>query len=764
MPKKSKKTALDVVGTSAARPDARSKVEGKGRYCDDLPRVPNLLVAGTIMSPVAAGRIKSINVKDALMVDGVVDIALPEDIPGRNFVPMILDDWVVFADGEVRYTGEPVGVLIAKNSYALEEGLKRITIDVEPIEPILDPFDARKPDARKVNPAGNIFNHHKIRRGDEDVGFSNTDVFVEAEFQTGYQEHAYLEPFSVLAKPGLDSSMEVWASMQCPFYVQSAVATVLGLPLNRVKVIQTMTGGAFGGKEDIPSRYASIAALSAWKTGSPVLLTLSREEDIACTSKRHPSFSRYKLGARNDGTLVACTAEIVLDAGAYSTLSPSVSWRSTVHSCGPYRIPHVKVDVFAIATNKVPTGAFRGFGTPQVIFAMERCMDMLAEKLEIDPLELRRRNILRRGDETITGQVLPSSVGLAETIKRSKKTSSWTKSRKDAGKASGTHRRGVGCATFFYGVGLGAAGKKIDRADASVQVEDDGSVRFSVGTTEMGQGMECVLTQIVAEAFGGIAMENVYMTEVDTSRVQNSGPTVASRATYMSGNALKRACQQIMTRMKRIAAEMLDTSHEEIQVDRGCFRAGNKSVDFRKVASECALRQVSLAARYLYESPTTAWNPETGQGKAYVVYSYATHIAEVEVDTETGEIRVVRFWAAHDVGKAVNPQQVEAQIEGGVVQGMGYALMEFLDINPNGCVTNPDFATYIIPTSKDTPEIFPLIVESPYPEGPFGVKGFGETPLMGAAAAIANAVAHAIGKPISKLPILPEDIHTLTEL
>ncbi|MCD6385807.1 xanthine dehydrogenase family protein [Candidatus Sumerlaeota bacterium] len=755
---------LDIVGKSIDRPDARAKVSGRALYCDDLPSVSGLLYAGIIKSPVPAGRIKGIHIEDALSVDGVVDIVLAHHIPGKNLVPLIFDDWIVLADKEVRYAGEPIGVVVAEHPRALDIALNKVKVDIEPLPALLSPFDAMKPDARKINPRGNIFNHHKIRRGDVESGFAEADIVVEGEYQTGYQEHAYLEPLSLMAKPTPDQGMQVWGGMQCPFYVQSAVATVLGIALNKVEVIQTTTGGAFGGKEDVPSRFAGIVALAAWRSGRAVRLTFSREEDIVSTSKRHPSFSRYRIGARRDGRLVACTAEVIMDAGAYATLSPSVSWRATVHCCGPYRIPNVRVDVYAVATNKVPAGAFRGFGTPQVIFAMERVMDELANQLKMDPLELRRRNILRRGDTTVTGQRLPWSVGLGRTLQECAKKSNWKKRRKAAEQSTGTKKRGIGCATFLYGVGLGAAGRKIDRAEASVQVEGDGSVRFSVGTTEMGQGMESVLTQIVAEALGGISPGLVTMTEVSTSRVQDSGPTVASRATYMSGNALRIACSQILNRMRAVAGERLHIPASRVVVTGGRFKAGTEEIDFREIACECFERHVPLSARALYDSPPTSWDAETGQGKAYVVYSYATHIAEVEVDTETGIVSVLRFWAAHDVGKAVNPQLVEGQIEGGVVQGIGYALMESLLTANDGHILNPDFETYIIPTSKDIPEIYPIIVESPYPEGPFGAKGFGETPLMGCGAAIANAVSNAIGRPITRLPILPEDILALFKI
>ena len=434
--------------------------------------------------------------------------------------------------------------------------------------------------------------------------------------------------------------------------------------------------------------------------------------------------------------LTACEISFYLDPGAYATLTPSVLWRSAVHCYGPYRIPNLKVDAYAGATNKVPCGAFRGFGSPQVIFAMERQMDKIADALGMDPLELRIKNCLLTGDATGTGQILPFSVGLSETIAKAQDMSVWKEKWSHYPLVNGTKRTGIGCSTFLYGVGLGAAGRRIDKAEAYVQVKPDGSVLFAVGTTDMGQGMQTVLSQIVAEGLGGIPLTRVQMLPVDTTRVEDSGPTVASRATFISGNALLDACSKIVHKMKNVASD----------------------IPFEKLVEECFQRHVSLSEHGFFDSPPSSWDSETGQGKAYVTYSYATQIAEVEVDMETGEACVKHIWAAHDVGKAINPQQSSAQIEGGVIQGMGYALMEALVVDSRGRIQNPSFATYIIPTTRDIPEIETAIIESPYPEGPYGAKGFGETPLMGMAACIANAISNATGLDIACIPLSPESL------
>jgi len=754
---------LQIVGQPLPRPDASDKALGKTLYVDDIS-LPSMLYAAIYYSPLPHALIKSISTSKASSLTGVFAILTAADIQGKNFIPLIKHDWSFLAEKMVIYPGEPVAVIVAETKDILEAARNAILVEYEELSPVFDPEESLQPDAPQINPEGNLIAHHKIRSGNPEAGFKASDVIVEGVYETGYQEHAYLEPQGMLAVPGPQGTMEVWGSMQCPFYVLNAVCSILGLPNNKVRILQTPTGGAFGGKEDVPSPIAGLAALAAWKTKRPVKLILDRHDDIILSSKRHPSRCYYRTGAKKDGTLTACEIKIYLDAGAYATLTPAVLWRCAVHSYGPYRIPNVKVDAFAGATNKVPCGAFRGFGTPKVVFAMERQMDKIAGILGIDPIELRMKNALRTGDRTSTGQSLPWSVGITETLEKAKATSHWNEKRKNYPLIIGAKRRGIGCSALIYGVGLGAAGKAMDVAGAYVQVKPDGSVLFAVGTTDMGQGMQTVLTQITAEGLGGISPEHVRMLPVDTMQVGDSGPTVASRATYVSGNALLNACKKIINDLKSVAATMLKCEPENISITGGHFSSDSTSekmyLTFEDVAAACAAQHISLTQHGYFVSPPTSWDPETGQGKAYVTYSYATQIAEVEVDMETGEVNVLDMWAVHDVGKAINPQAAYGQIEGGLIQGMGYALSEFITMDGKGRIQNPSFSTYIIPTSKDTPHLHAELVESPYPEGPFGAKGFGETPLMGAAACIANAVANATGVDITQLPILPERLLT----
>ncbi len=738
--------------------DAKAKVLGKGIFVADL-FFPRMLYARVIRSSKPHAKIRQIHLDAARKIPGVHAILTAEDIPGRNEIHVVFNDQLFLAPGRVRYVGEPIAVLAAETSEIAEKAVARVEIEYEELPALFDPLEARGHSEIHLFGTDNIYKHLKVRRGNVEEGFARSDVVIENKYRTPYQEHAYLEPQGMVAVPKPNGMMKVYGSMQCPFYVQEGVATVLGLPLSKVRVIQTATGGAFGGKEDVPTLVGVQAAILAQKTGRPVKLIYSRDEDIISMSKRHPGIIRYKSGAKKDGTLQAIEVEYILDSGAYSTLSPVVLWRGTVHAGGPYRIPNVRVDSYAVATNKVPSGAFRGFGSPQILFAAELQMDELARALGMDPAEIREKNLLRLGDKTITGQKLMFSVGNLEAFQKAIEKSGYFEKKREKRDTHSTIKKGIGLSSVYYGVGLGAGGVHLARAGAYVQILADGSVQFAVGTTEMGQGMATVLTQIVADELG-LPLEAITILETDTSRIPDSGPTVASRATTMSGNALKDACAKLRKPLTRAASDLLGVPDGSILLKDGwaCDPAhSEKKIQMKEVIAECFRRRDSLAAAGFFRSPEVSWDDATGQGNAYVTFAYATNVAEVEVDTETGAVRVVRITAAHDVGKAINPQLVAGQIEGGTVQGMGYALTEEI-VMKNGTIQNPNFSTYIIPTIKEAPAIDPIIVEAPYPNGPNGAKGFAEQPLMGIAPAIANAVADAIGVRIRELPLKPERV------
>jgi CO/xanthine dehydrogenase Mo-binding subunit len=750
---------MTVVGKSVKRVEAAERVKGVGSFTDDLSYA-GMLHAAVVRSPVARGRIEQIETASAARMEGVEGIFTFKDIPGRNAVPIILYDQPFLAERYVNYVGEPVAIVVASDRRTARDAARKVKVKISELPPLLDPLESRNHPKIRLFGSDNVFRHFKVRRGDTDSALSACDVVVEDEYRTPYQEHAYIEPEAMIAIPNPDGVIETRGSMQCPFYVRKAVTTVLGLPESKVWVVQAATGGAFGGKEDVPSLLACQAALPAWKLKRPVKLVYDRTEDMISTSKRHPAWIRYRSGASKDGILRAVDVEYVIDGGAYSTLSPAVLYRGTVHAAGPYRCENVKVDSYVVATNKVPSGAFRGFGSPQILFAAESQMDRLAAELGLDPVEFRRRNLLREGDVTITGQKLHHSVGLEETLDKVLEKSRWLPQRK---KPEGI---GYGLSAVFYGVGLGAAGKHLARTGARVEVHSDGSVEFSVGTTELGQGMTTVLSQIVADELG-VVLESVRMVAPDTSRVPDSGPTVASRSTTMSGNALRDACGKIRSVLLEEASRMLGCSQSRLSVKEGVVvvrGAGEKTLlPIQDVVESCTASRLPLSAEGWYVSPPTSWDEDVGKGDAYVTYAWATNLAKVRVDPDTGEVTVLRIWSAHDVGRVVNPTLAEGQIEGGVLQGLGFALMEEMSVDAKGALRNPDFSTYLIPTAADQAETVSLLVEHPYPEGPYGAKGFGEQPLMGVAPALANAVFDSVGVRIRELPITPEKIWRVTK-
>jgi CO/xanthine dehydrogenase Mo-binding subunit len=651
------------------------------------------------------------------------------DVPGANGIQLLDDGWPVLADGRVRHVGEAVALVAAEDARTLAEALAAIRVEYQPLSALLDMEQALA--------AGEVIAHWKVRKGDAAAALAAPgQVEVDGTWRTPYQEHAYIEPNGMVAAPDGMGGVIVWGSMQCPFYVQKAVASALGCELSRARIVQTVTGGGFGGKEDAPSAPGAQAALLARATGRPVRLIFSREEDMAVMSKRHPGRIRVRLGARSDGTLAAAEVDYLLDGGAYATLSPVVLFRGAVHACGPYRLPHARVDARVVRTHTVPCGAFRGFGEPQVVFALESALDELAERLGRDPLDLRRHNALREGDETITGHRLRSSVGFSDVLDQVAASAVWARKRAEFKRDTGTVRRGLGLAACYYGVGLGAMGKHLNPAAASVVVAADGSVSVAVGTTEIGQGMVTVLSQIAAEALG-CPVELVRVLEADTSRVPDSGPTVASRTTVMSGNAIRDAAARIRVAMEPVIAD--------------------SGLAWRDAVARCVQKQVGLAAHGWSVPPPTTFDLQTGQGETYICYTFSANVVEVEVDTDTGETRVLSVQSGHDSGKIINPTTGEGQVEGGVVQGLGYALVEEHHLR-EGRILNDQFSTYIIPTPMDTPEIQPILVEKPFAWGPYGAKGLGETPIIAVAPAVTSAIHHAVGVRLREIPATPERV------
>ncbi len=753
------------VGRSETRVDALDKVTGKAVYADDF-KPQGLLYAAVVRSPISSGKIKNIDASQARKLEGVRTVVTAEDVPGSNVVPVIEEDQPALASNEVRYAGEPVVLVAADERKAAKKGAEAVVVDYEETEAVFDPLEALEEDSprvaqEEVSEEGNLFDKMVLEKGDVEEALEEAPVVVSNEYRTGHQEHGYIEPQGITAVPVARGKMEIHGTMQCPFYVQNAVSAALGYQINKVRVVQLETGGAFGGKEDVPSQVAVLAALLAHKANKPVKLTYDRREDIESTSKRHPSVVHYRTAADENGNLLGVEAEVFLDSGAYQTLSEAVLFRSLVHTPGPYSIPNVKVVAKSVATNKVPNGAFRGFGSPQVIFPHESQMDLLAEKLNKSPAGIREANILRSGDRTATSQKVEKSVGLEKSLRRAKELSEWEKTRSEYDKWNKSHensKKGIGLSTVMYGVGMGAGAPFLEKAGAYVKLEVDGTLTLAVGNTEMGQGAETVLAQIAADPLG-LEVGKVDLTDVDTSRVPDSGPTVASRTTTMAGNAIIDALETLKKRIGAVARELLNCSG--VLYENGyVVDSEDKSsrISLEEVAGEMWSQNVDLAAEGWARKGMKNWKPETAQGDAYFVYSYAAHVSEVEINSLTGQVEVTKYVAVHDSGKIINPTTAAGQVEGGVAQGIGYALTEDL-AEREGEFLDPDFTNYLMPTSQDVPDnLIVDFVEADYPEGPYGAKGLGEVPLMAAHAAVINAVSDAIGERVFEYPATPERI------
>lgn len=724
------------LGTNIPRVDGLAKLDGSTPYVDDLP-VEGVLHGGTVRSPVARGRIVRIDFDPAINWDEFV-IVDHCDIPGPNEIALIENDWRALAAGEVRHKYEPIVLIAHRSIRKLREALRAVRVEIEPLPAVLDPRQPLTPELIQYGD-DNLFKRIEIRKGDPAAVLAGAPHVVEGEYQTGPQEHVYLETQGVLACYE-DGRLVVRGSLQCPYFVSNALTHLFQKTEEQVRVIQTPTGGAFGGKEDYPSLLAVHAALLAGKAGAPVKIIHDRQEDMAVTAKRHPSWVRHRTAVDNDGRLLAMEIDVLLDGGAYVTLSPVVLSRGCIHAAGPYYCENVQIRGQARLTNSPPYGAFRGFGAPQTLFAMERHIDVIAGRLGLDPAELRRRNLLRDGQTTATGQVFRDGTDLVGLLDRAVKLSSYEEKRKAHQAQNAAHpylRRGIGLSCFYHGAGFTGSGETYLASEVWVAGLPDGCVEVLTAQTDMGQGTETILTQIVADRLG-LDVGQVHVATPDTARVPNSGPTVASRTAMIIGSLLQQACDDLVTRVSSAGAVGGETLQDAI-------RAWHASHPGRQ-----------LLGRAKYRKPAAIdWDEEHYRGDAYACYSWATHVAEVEVDLRTYVTRVTDYVALQEVGKVLNPTLATGQIQGGVAQGIGWALTEEVLLE-DGAMSNNQMTNYAIPTSADLPPIRVHFEEQPTPYGPQGAKGLGELPADGPAPTVINAVCHALATSINAVPLTPE--------
>ncbi|MBV9267527.1 MAG: xanthine dehydrogenase family protein [Acidobacteriaceae bacterium] len=722
-----------LVGTAVPRKEAASKVTGTAEYVDDLA-LPGMLHGVTVRSSIPRGLIRGIRFGTGIPWDEVV-IVRASDILGKNSVSLIVDDQPYLAETVVNHPEEPILLLAHESKELVQRARAQVTIDYEPLPAVFD-MDSSLSGESIIWGDNNIFKTYLVQKGDVDSVWQDADVIVEGEYSTGAQEQLYIEPNGMLAEFDPEHGVTVRGSMQCPYYVHRALMTLFDLPPERVRVIQQETGGAFGGKEEYPSILAGHAALLACKARRPVKMVYDREEDMVATTKRHPSRTRHKTALSRDGRILAMDIEFIIDGGAYATLSGVVLSRGTIHAAGPYRCDHVRVRSVAVATNAPPHGAFRGFGAPQSLFALERHMDKLARAVNLDPADFRARNLLCKGATTATGQEIKDDIDLPGLQSRALQLAHYYEKLLTYRESNrkGTHKKGVGFATFFHGAGFTGSGERHLRSVVRLRAESTGCVRVLTSMTEMGQGTNTILAQIAAEALGA-PYECIDIRRPDTAEAPNSGPTVASRTAMVVGKLVERAARELRKKLP-------------------LYSVSNFSEICRGYTGEHG--PVEVSARY-EEPPGVSWDDDRYRGEAYGAYSYATYVAEVDVDTLTGEIQVTDFVALQEVGRVLNPVLAAGQIEGGVAQGIGLALYEKV-LWHNGVMANSQMTNYIIPTSADVPPIRVFFEEIPYAHGAMGAKGIGELPIDGPAPAVLNAVENALGIAFNHVPLLPEDV------
>jgi CO/xanthine dehydrogenase Mo-binding subunit len=734
-----------IVGVSVPRKEGYEKVTGRAQYVDDMT-LPGMLYGATVRSQFPRGKIRSIRFGPGIAWDEFV-VVTAKDIPGKNIIALIAEDQPCLAADVVNHPEEPILLLAHHNRYILPQAVAAISIEYDPLPPLFT-MEESECQAEIVWGTDNIFKAYTVQKGDVEGIWALADHIVEGEYRTGAQEQLYIENNGMIASFDSQHGITVWGSLQCPYYVHKALMSLLSLPADKVRVVQMETGGAFGGKEEYPSMIAAHTALLAIKSGRPVKIIYDRMEDMAATTKRHPSRTRHRTAVSKDGKILGGEIEFVIDGGAYLTLSPVVLSRATIHAGGAYYWPNIRISAKAVATNTPPHGAFRGFGAPQSLFALERHMDRIAKVVGLSSVEIRKRNFLRQGQMTTTEQVVREPIDLDKLLDQALELSDYQNKRQtfEEENKAGVTRKGMGIAAFLHGAGFTGSGERYLASVVGVEGCADGKVRVLVSSTEFGQGTNTVLSQIAAETLG-LPYEKVEVAQPDTNEVPNSGPTVASRTVMVVGKLVQSAALGIKQTLR--AGGLLNDSYS--------------ADEFRIACQSQVATSGKLISWARYEAPADVfWDDEKYRGEAYAAFAWAVYIAEVTVDLATYGVSVNDFVALQEVGKVLHPVLARGQIAGGVAQGIGYTLYEKV-IWHNGRMQNGQMTNYIMPTSADLPPIRVFFEEMGNIHGAFGAKGIGELPMDGPAPAIINAVEDALKVPFDSIPLLPEDIfETLT--
>jgi CO/xanthine dehydrogenase Mo-binding subunit len=731
---------MQIVGKAVPRKEGRDKVTGQARYIDDL-HFPEMLYGTTVRSPVARGRIKNISFAGDIPWDEFV-IVTAKDIPGENAVALILLDQPFLAGEFVNHPEEPVLLLAHPDKYLLEEARRNVQLEIETLPAIfsLDDSVNRK---EIIWGEDNVFKSFHVEKGNVDEVWESAAFIVEGEYRTGAQEQLYIENNGVIAIASPADGVTVWGSMQCPYYIQKALLKLFNLPEDKIRVVQVETGGGFGGKEEYPSMIAGHAALLAWKSGRPVKIIYDRAEDMAATTKRHPSWTKHRTAVTRDGKLLGMEIDFVVDGGAYATLSAVVLSRGTIHAAGPYFCPNVRIKSRAVATNVPPHGAFRGFGAPQSIFALERHLNKVAQTVGLSPEEFRRRNFIQEGQTTATNQIIREKVDLEGLMNRAFELTDYHAKQKRFAEQNPDSRqkKGIGFATFMHGAGFTGSGEKYLESVVGAEATAEGRVRILAASTEIGQGTNTVFAQIAAEALN-LDYDSIEVAKPDTGNVPNSGPTVASRTTMIVGKLVESAVLGL----------------KQTLISSGLLKENYTQADFEEACRSYIEQHGPLKSSSKYKAPPGInWDDEKYEGDAYGAFAWAVYVAEVTVDLVTYEARVDDFVALQEVGKVIHPVLAAGQIEGGVAQGIGYTLFEKV-VWQDGRMINNQMTNYIIPTAADIPPLRVFFEENPYAYGPAGAKGIGELPMDGPAPAILNAIENATGISINHIPLMPESL------
>ncbi len=729
------------IGKSVPRKEGRDKVTGSSQYVDDMV-LPDMLFGATVRSRIPRGRIKKITFGPGIAWNEFV-IVSAKDIPGKNCIALIGEDQPCLATEFVNHPEEPILLLAHPNRHLLPKAVEAVSIEYDPL-PAIFTIEASERRSEIIWGEDNTFKTYLIEKGNTDNVWETADYVVEGEYTTGAQEQLYIENNGMIAAFDAVEGITVWGSLQCPYYIHKALMALCSLPAEKVRVVQMETGGAFGGKEEYPSMIAAHATILAIKSGKPVKIIYDRMEDMAATTKRHPSRTRHRTAVSKDGKILGGEIDFTIDGGAYATLSSVVLSRGVIHAGGPYYWPSVRIRAKAVATNAPPHGAFRGFGAPQSLFAMERHMDRIAQVVGLSPVEIRRRNFLLPGETTTTEQIIREPINLDKLLDHALEVSDYHAKKRsfaDHNQSAAATRKGVGIAAFLHGAGFTGSGERYLSSVVGVEGCADGSVRVLVSSTEFGQGTKTVLSQIAAEALG-LPYENVNMAQPDTLEVPNSGPTVASRTAMVVGKLVQSAALGIKQTL--ISSNLLGESYSADEFCAACQSYVAKHGQFRSWSR--------------YEAPSDIfWDDQKYRGEAYAAFAWAVYIAEVTVDLTAYSVSVDDFVALQEVGKVLHPLLARGQIIGGVAQAIGFSLYEKV-VWQNGRMQNNQMTNYIMPTSSDLPPIRVFFEELGNVYGAYGAKGIGELPMDGPAPAILNAVEDALGVRFDSIPLLPEDI------